>query len=88
MKVEKKASFKCGTFGATSLQQRHLATGDFEGRLMIWYVDQLNTFQSWALTTVTSGKLFCCFSMVSKLSKMCCLHRFFSNHLSNANGED
>ncbi|XP_031554610.1 WD repeat-containing protein 92-like [Actinia tenebrosa] len=34
--VEKKTAFKCGTFGASSLQQRYLATGDFEGKMMIW----------------------------------------------------
>lgn len=28
--------FKCGTFGATSLRNRHLATGDFKGRLQVW----------------------------------------------------
>lgn len=43
-KVEKVAEFmkgcpfKCGTFGASSLRNRHLATGDFKGRLQIWYV--------------------------------------------------
>jgi hypothetical protein len=49
--VEKKASFKCGTFGASSLQQRHLATGDFEGKLMIWYMIFFNivTFLRWYL---------------------------------------
>ena len=33
---EKHAAFKCGTFGASSLAERHLATGDFDGRLAIW----------------------------------------------------
>ncbi|MGH0131332.1 UNVERIFIED_CONTAM: hypothetical protein FKN15_056377 [Acipenser sinensis] len=33
--IEKAKPFKCGTFGATSLQQRHLATGDFGGNLNI-----------------------------------------------------
>lgn len=28
--------FKCGTFGASSLRTRHLATGDFKGRLQVW----------------------------------------------------
>ena len=28
---EKPSSLKCGTFGATSLEERHLATGDFKG---------------------------------------------------------
>uniref|UniRef100_A0A671T6S6 WD repeat-containing protein 92 n=1 Tax=Sinocyclocheilus anshuiensis TaxID=1608454 RepID=A0A671T6S6_9TELE len=31
--IEKAKPIKCGTFGATSLQQRHLATGDFDGSL-------------------------------------------------------
>lgn len=31
-------SFKCGTFSASSLRTRHLATGDFKGRLQIWYI--------------------------------------------------
>ncbi|EDW70689.1 WD repeat-containing protein 92 [Drosophila novamexicana] len=33
--VEKKAAFKCGTFGASSLRNRHMAIGDFEGRLQV-----------------------------------------------------
>jgi len=33
--VEKKAAFKCGTFGASSLRNRHMAVGDFEGRLQV-----------------------------------------------------
>ncbi|KAK5648623.1 hypothetical protein RI129_003515 [Pyrocoelia pectoralis] len=28
--------FKCGTFEASSLRTRHLATGDFGGRLQVW----------------------------------------------------
>lgn len=32
----KKDHFKCGTFGASSLRNRHLATGDFGGRLQVW----------------------------------------------------
>ncbi|CAH1365816.1 dynein axonemal assembly factor 10 [Tenebrio molitor] len=32
----KKEHFKCGTFSASSLRDRHLATGDFSGRLQIW----------------------------------------------------
>ena len=34
--LEKKAAFKCGTFGASSLRERHLATGNFEGYLQLW----------------------------------------------------
>ncbi|EDO30763.1 predicted protein [Nematostella vectensis] len=37
--VEKRTPFKCGTFGASSLQQRYLATGDFEGKMMIWNLE-------------------------------------------------
>lgn len=39
--VEKTKSFKCGTFGASSLQSRHLATGDFNGKLQIWNLEDL-----------------------------------------------
>ncbi|XP_064622862.1 dynein axonemal assembly factor 10-like [Lineus longissimus] len=37
--AEKQTSFKCGTFGASSLQQRYLATGDFKGNLNIWNLE-------------------------------------------------
>ncbi|XP_065833350.1 dynein axonemal assembly factor 10-like [Oscarella lobularis] len=40
--VEKRSAFKCGTFGATSLQERHLATGDFNGELMTWDLERLD----------------------------------------------
>lgn len=33
--LEKKASLKCGSFGASSLRNTHLATGDFKGRLSV-----------------------------------------------------
>lgn len=33
---EKKKGFKCGTFGASMLEDRHLATGSYDGRLQIW----------------------------------------------------
>lgn len=33
---ERKAAIKCGTFGASGLVDRRLATGDFEGKLHIW----------------------------------------------------
>lgn len=32
----KKDHFKCCTFDASSLKDRHLATGDFSGRLQVW----------------------------------------------------
>uniref|UniRef100_A0A5F9CTF4 Dynein axonemal assembly factor 10 n=1 Tax=Oryctolagus cuniculus TaxID=9986 RepID=A0A5F9CTF4_RABIT len=37
--IEKAKPIKCGTFGAASLQQRHLATGDFGGNLHIWNLE-------------------------------------------------
>ncbi|ROL44281.1 WD repeat-containing protein 92 [Anabarilius grahami] len=37
--IEKPKPIKCGTFGATSLQQRHLATGDFDGNLNVWNLE-------------------------------------------------
>lgn len=33
--IEKKSSFKCGTFGASSLRNRHMAIGDFKGRMQV-----------------------------------------------------
>ncbi|KAI8855051.1 WD40-repeat-containing domain protein [Chytridium lagenaria] len=38
---EKRNAFKCGTFGASTLQSRHLATGDFEGYLSIFDLERL-----------------------------------------------
>jgi WD repeat-containing protein 92 len=34
--IEKPSAIKCGTFGASMLEDRHLATGDFSGKLTIW----------------------------------------------------
>ncbi|XP_074657007.1 dynein axonemal assembly factor 10-like [Tubulanus polymorphus] len=36
---EKGKGFKCATFGASSLQQRYVATGDLQGKLQIWNLD-------------------------------------------------
>ncbi|XP_054733224.1 dynein axonemal assembly factor 10 [Anastrepha obliqua] len=33
--IVKKSAFKCGTFGASSLRNRHMAIGDFEGRMQV-----------------------------------------------------
>lgn len=33
--VDKKISLKCGSFGASSLRNRHFAVGDFDGRLQV-----------------------------------------------------
>ena len=40
--VEKPSSFKCGTFGASSLVERRLATGNFAGQLQIWDLENMN----------------------------------------------
>lgn len=39
-KYEKKESLKCCTFGASSLQDRHLATGDFAGKMETWDLER------------------------------------------------
>jgi len=39
LESEKKEAFKCCTFGASSLEERCLATGDFDGRLAVWNLD-------------------------------------------------
>ena len=38
---EKKHSFKCGTFGHSGLAERHLATGDFEGHVGLWDLENM-----------------------------------------------
>eukprot|EP00899_Mesostigma_viride_P010662 jgi/Mesvir1/19598/Mv09896-RA.2 len=40
---EKKSGFKCGTFGASALADRYLATGDFAGDLTIWDLERMET---------------------------------------------
>uniref|UniRef100_UPI00358F3E1A dynein axonemal assembly factor 10 isoform X1 n=1 Tax=Myxine glutinosa TaxID=7769 RepID=UPI00358F3E1A len=37
--VEKATPFKCGTFGAANLADRHLATGDVSGTLSVWNLE-------------------------------------------------
>ena len=32
----KRHPFKCLTFGATTLEERHPATGDFDGNINVW----------------------------------------------------
>ncbi|RKP19476.1 WD repeat-containing protein 92 [Rozella allomycis CSF55] len=39
---EKPHGFKCGTFGASSLQNRQLATGTLEGHLQVWDIENLS----------------------------------------------
>ncbi|KAL7752446.1 WD repeat-containing protein 92 [Sorochytrium milnesiophthora] len=41
--TEKAQPFKCGTFGASALQQRHLATGAFDGSLQTWDLERLES---------------------------------------------
>ncbi|KAK9818367.1 hypothetical protein WJX72_011381 [[Myrmecia] bisecta] len=38
--VERPASFKCGTFGASGLLDRQLATGNFNGQLQLWDLER------------------------------------------------
>ena len=33
---------KCSTFGASSFEERHLATGDYKGNLSIWDVEDMD----------------------------------------------
>jgi WD repeat-containing protein 92 len=33
---------KCGTFGASSIEERHLATGDHAGKLAIYDLDRVD----------------------------------------------
>nr|CAB3267737.1 WD repeat-containing protein 92-like [Phallusia mammillata] len=41
--AETPTSLKCGTFAASSLQSRHLATGDFKGKLNVWDLETMKT---------------------------------------------
>eukprot|EP00606_Chrysophyceae_sp_TOSAG23-5_P000743 GSChrysophyteH2.ASY1.ANO1.1410.1 assembled CDS len=34
---------KCGTFGASALEERHIATGDHQGKLAIYDLERINT---------------------------------------------
>ncbi|XP_018326970.2 WD repeat-containing protein 92 [Agrilus planipennis] len=38
--IEKKEHFKCGTFDASNLRDRFLATGDLAGRLQVWDLEE------------------------------------------------
>ncbi|XP_062502870.1 dynein axonemal assembly factor 10-like [Corticium candelabrum] len=40
--AEKRSPFKCGTFGAGTIQERHLATGDFAGHMMVWDLEKVD----------------------------------------------
>jgi len=39
--VEKPKGFKCATFAASSIEERHLTTGDYAGKLQIWDLEKL-----------------------------------------------
>lgn len=39
--IEKSKALKCGTFGASNLQQRYFATGDFDGKMQIWNLESM-----------------------------------------------
>jgi WD40 repeat protein len=41
-KSEKASGFKCGTFGASTNEQRHLATGSFDGSMFVWDLERLD----------------------------------------------
>ncbi|KAG8457590.1 hypothetical protein KFE25_003744 [Diacronema lutheri] len=41
--AEKTSPLKCGSFGASSLADRRLATGDFTGKLHVWDLEALST---------------------------------------------
>lgn len=47
--VKRPDPIKCGTFGATSLEDRNLATGDFVGHLAIWDLEYLNQGPIWSV---------------------------------------
>ncbi|KAJ3234396.1 WD repeat-containing protein 92 [Chytriomyces hyalinus] len=38
---ETQSALKCGTFGASTLAQRHVATGDFDGRLSVFDLERM-----------------------------------------------
>ncbi|CAG9460938.1 unnamed protein product [Pedinophyceae sp. YPF-701] len=42
LEIEKPKAFRCGTFGASGLLDRQLATGDFAGKLCIWDLERPN----------------------------------------------
>lgn len=39
--VEKPKGFKCATFGASNIEDRHLATGDYTGNVAIWDLENM-----------------------------------------------
>mmetsp|Transcript_69846 Transcript_69846/g.221264 ORF Transcript_69846/g.221264 Transcript_69846/m.221264 type:complete len:359 (-) Transcript_69846:112-1188(-) len=55
--TETKDSLKCGTFGASGLIDRRLATGDFKGVLNVWDLENLGkpVFQAQAHTSIINS---------------------------------
>lgn len=43
LQSEKSKAFKCGTFGASKIESRHFATGDFDGNLNIWDLEKIES---------------------------------------------
>ena len=41
--VEQPTPFKCGTFGASTLADRHLCSGDFKGHVSFWDLERLRS---------------------------------------------
>lgn len=50
--TEAPVRLKCGTFGASTLTERHLASGNFDGQLQIWDLETPHR----ALTTSSAHK--------------------------------
>jgi len=50
--IEKPKAIKCGTFAASSLAERQIATGDFDGRLQVFDLKDMNS----AVYTATGHK--------------------------------
>ena len=53
---EKPAAIKCGTFGASSFEERHLATGDFKGNRQ-WRIHHQYCRTGW-LAIESSARFF------------------------------
>lgn len=53
---EKPAALKCGTFGASSYEDRRLATGDFKGELAVWDLENMSqpTYKAQAHTSIVN----------------------------------
>jgi WD40 repeat protein len=54
---ERPAGIKCATFGASSIEERHLATGDYNGKLAVYDLDRVDApvFQQQAHTSIINA---------------------------------